>query len=149
MYEPGTPIKVSCLAYTHYAIVSDRLVQDKPMLISLSSRTGTVTEESWDTVVCGRKVSRSRLRSNLATEEIVRRARAALGQRRYNVVTNNCEQFVREMLGLKARSRQVETAAGVGVSALLLALRFARIHPVVAIAATACALALGSRWSAK
>ena len=124
-------------------------VEDKPMLISLSFRTGTVAEEAWDEVVRGRKVTVSRLKSSLAGGEVVRRARAAVGQHRYNLITRNCEHFVREMLGLSARSRQLETAAGAGVSTLLLALRFARIHPAVTVATTAFSLMLGSRWSAR
>lgn len=149
VYPPGTPVKIGCLAYNHYAIVSDRFTQDKPMLISLSFRTGSVAEEPWDVVVRGRKVAPSRLQSNLTPEEIVQRARIAVGQRGYNLVTRNCEHFVRETLGLSARSRQIETAAGAGISTLLLGLRFARIHPAVTVATTAFSLLLGSRWSAR
>ena len=52
-YKPGTPLKICCFAYTHYAIVSDLVVDKKPELISLSFRTGTVAEEPWDVVVRG------------------------------------------------------------------------------------------------
>lgn len=147
VYQAGVPIKIGCFAYDHYAIVSDRVVENKPMLISLSFRTGTVAEERWEEVVRGRSVNPSRLESSLGPKEIIRRARAAVGQRRYNLITHNCEHFVREMLGLPARSQQIETAAGAGVSTLLLSLRFA--HPAVAIAATTFGLVLGARWSAR
>lgn len=148
-YKPGAPIKIGCFAYDHYAIVSDRVQENKPTLISLSFRTGTVAEEPWDEVVRGRKVTPSRLQSSLTPEEIVRRARAEVEQRRYNLITRNCEHFVREMLGLPARSLQIETAVSAGVSTLLVAMRFARVHPAITITAAACSLVLGSRWSAR
>ena len=148
-YKPGTPVKIGCLGYDHYAIVSDRMAGDRPMLISLSYRTGTVAEEPWDQVVRGRKVTPSRLRPVLPPDEVIARARAAVGQRRYNLVTSNCEHFVHESLGLRARSRQIEGAASAGLSTLLLVLRFARVHPAVAVAATAISLVAGSRWSGR
>lgn len=149
VYEPGTPVKIGCLGYDHYAIVSDRIADDQPMLISLSYRTGTVAEEPWDEVVRERKVTPSRLRPVLTPEEVVQRARAAIGQRRYNLITSNCEHFVHESLGLRARSRQIEGAASAGLSTLLLVLRFARVHPAVTVAATAVSLVAGSRWSGR
>lgn len=119
------------------------------MLISLSRRTGTVAEESWDEVVQGRAVKPSRLRSDLAPEEVVRRARSQIGRRRYNFVTGNCEHFVHEALGLPPRSWQLETAAGIGVSTLLFALRLARGNPGIAIAATVVSVLLSARFSAR
>lgn len=142
-------MKIGRRVYHHYAIVSDRMHGDKPMLISLSYRTGTVAEEPWDEVVRGRSIERSGLRSDLDAAEVVARARAKVGNARYNLIKNNCEHFVCDVLGLPARSRQVEHAAGVGVSALLLALRLARGNPVIAIASTAAGILIGSRFSAK
>lgn len=142
-------MKIGRRTYHHYAIVSDRMHGGKPMLISLSYRTGTVAEEPWDAVVRGRTVKRSQLPSRFSPGQVLERARAEIGQRRYNLIAENCEHFVRDMLGLPARSHQLERAAGVGVSALLLALRFARGNPVIAIVSTAAGLLLGSRLSAK
>lgn len=119
------------------------------MLISLSRRTGTVAEEPWDDVVRGRTVEPSRLRSELPSREVVRRARSQLGRRRYNFVTGNCEHFVREALGLPPRSQQLETAAGVGVSTLIFALRLARGNPGIAIVATVASILLSARFSAR
>ena len=135
--------------YCHYAIVSDRRSNGKPMLISLSRRTGTVAEEQWDEVVRGRAVEPSRLRSELTPREVVRRARSQIGRRRYNFITGNCEHFVRDALGLTPRSQQLETAAGVGVSTLLFALRLARGNPGIAIIATVASVFLSSRFSAR
>ena len=148
-YKPGAPVKINCLGYDHYAIVSDRMADQRPMLISLSYRTGTVAEEPWEEVVRGRKVSLSRLRSVLSPHEVIARARAAVGQRHYNLITSNCEHFVHDCLGLPARSRQIEGAASAGLATLLLVLRFARVHPVVTVAATAVSLVAGSRWSGR
>ena len=119
------------------------------MLISLSRRTGTVAEEPWDDVVRGRPVEPSRLRSELPPGEVIRRARSQIGLRHYNFFTANCEHFVREALGLPPRSQQLETAAGVGVSTLLFALRLARGNPGIAIAATIASIVLSARFSAR
>lgn len=149
LLQPGQPVKIGRRGYNHYAIVSDRSAGGKPMLISLSRRTGTVAEESWDAVVQGRRVTPSALRSELPAPEIVARARAQCGRKRYRLLTANCEHFVREALGLPARSRQLETAAGAGATSLLLALRLARVHPLVAVAAGAAGMLIGSRISAR
>lgn len=119
------------------------------MLISLSYRTGTVAEEPWDIVVRGRSVQRSGLDSALSAEQVIERARARIGDARYNLLKNNCEHFARDVLGLPARSHQLQAAASVGVSALLLALRFARGNPAIAIVSTVAGLLIGSRFSAK
>ncbi len=148
-YNAGSPIRIGRHAYHHYAIISDRVADGKPMLISLSYRTGTVAEERWDNVVRGRSVRPSRLISDISPAQVVERARAQIGRRRYNLLTSNCEHFVRDMLGLPARSRQLSAAAGVGITALLLALRMARGHPAIAIASTVAGLMIGSRFSAK
>lgn len=147
--EPGQPVKIGRRGYNHYAIVSDRIAEGRPMLISLSRRTGTVAEEPWDEVVQGRRVTPSALPSELPAPEIIARARAHLGRRRYNLLSDNCEHFVREALGLPARSRQLETAAGAGATSLLLALRLARVHPLLAVAAGAAGMLIGSRLSAR
>jgi hypothetical protein len=43
-------------------------------------------------------------------DEAVRRARSRLGERRYRLLTNNCEHFVEWCLHNEARSFEVETA---------------------------------------
>ena len=53
IYAPGAIVTIFHGFYNHYAIVSDRCHDGKPMLISLSARTGTVAEESWG--ACGWK----------------------------------------------------------------------------------------------
>ena len=148
-FPAGLPVRIGRHGYCHYAIVSDRSLGGKPMLISLSYRTGTVAEEAWDEAVRGREVTPSGFRSELDPEEIVGRARSHLGQRSYHLITNNCEHFVCDALGLPPRSRQLEAAAGAGVGALLFALRLARGHPLIAIAAGAAGMLLGSRLSAR
>ena len=41
--------------YQHWALLSDRTRDGKPMLISNTRRNGTVKEESWDQVVGNRQ----------------------------------------------------------------------------------------------
>ena len=51
LLEPGTVIAVRYTMYKHFAIVSDRISNGMPNLISLSYRTSGVQEEPWDIVV--------------------------------------------------------------------------------------------------
>lgn len=147
--KAGDLVKIGWRAYCHYAIVSDRIHDGKPMLISLSRRTGTVAEEPWDEVVRGRRVKPSRLRPRLSADQVLQRARNQIGRRRYALLTSNCEHFARESVGLSSTSGQVRGATGTGLSVLLIALRLARGHPVVAITATVAGTIIGSRLSAR
>jgi hypothetical protein len=47
---------------------------------------------------------------DFGTEEIIRRARSRLGEKRYRLLTNNCEHFVEWCLHDVHRSFQVQTA---------------------------------------
>ncbi len=110
IHTPGTMIRTIHGFYSHHAIVSDRWCAGKPMLISLSSKTGTVTEESWQDCIGNRDVSLAREQGRISSNQVLANARSAIGKLRYNLFTGNCEHFARWTHGLKVESRQIKGA---------------------------------------
>lgn len=109
--SPGSVISIRYPLYKHFAIVSDCSIDGKPSLISLSSRTGGVLEESWNTVVDKYPIELSSLRGDDTTEIVLKRARSYLNSDiKYNLLTFNCEHFVRLAHGLPVESKQVQRA---------------------------------------
>ena len=97
-------------AYDHYAVVSDKYDNGKPMLISLSARQGTVCEEAWDYCAGNRKVVLSSVQGDLHPHQVVERARSKLGEIKYSLLSRNCEHFARWAHDLKVESKQVQEA---------------------------------------
>ncbi len=111
-FSPGTVIEVCYPIFKHYAIVSDRSVDGRPTLISLSRRTNAVTEEPWGQVTQGRRINISPIQGQLPGHTVVANARACLTAKdlRWNLLTCNCEHFVRLVHGLPVESNQVQSA---------------------------------------
>ena len=101
IYSTGAIVKVLMGVYNHYAVVSDRYDNGKPMLISLSAKQGTVCEEAWDYCVENRKVVLSPVQGNLQPHQVVQRARSKLGKIKYSPLSRNCEHFARWAHDLK------------------------------------------------
>ncbi len=125
-FVPGTVVEVRFSLYKHYAIASDRGSPRRPTLIGLSQRTGRVAEEPWSAVARGRDVHASNIRGALPGWLVVARARACIGRPEitWNLLTRNCEHFVRAVHGLPVESTQVQNAIGgavLGLAATLLA----------------------------
>lgn len=110
IYSVGAIIKIRMSAYYHYAVVSDRYYNGKPMLISLSARQGTVCEEDWDYCVGDRKVVLSDVQGGMHPQQVVHRARSQIGVIKYNLLGRNCEHFARWVHELKVESKQVQGA---------------------------------------
>jgi hypothetical protein len=110
--SPGTVIEVCYPIFKHYAIVSDQFVDGHPTLISLSRRTNAVTEESWQQVTQGRRINVSAIHGQLPGHVVVANARACMSARdlHWNLLTFNCEHFVRFVHGLPVESNQVQSA---------------------------------------
>jgi len=108
----GAVIEVCYPIFKHYAIVCDRHVNGYPTLISLSRRTGAITEEPWHQVTRERPIHISPIRGPLSGPAVVANARALMRRRamKWNLLTCNCEHFVRLAHGLPAHSSQVRTA---------------------------------------
>ena len=110
IYSTGAIVKVLIGAYNHYAVISDKYDNGKPMLISLSARQGTVCEETWDYCVKNRKVVLSSIQGDLQPYQVIERARSKLGKIKYNPLNRNCEHFARWSHGLRVESKQVQGA---------------------------------------
>ncbi len=111
LLSPSLVISIRYPLYKHFAIVSDRSIDGKPNLISLSYRAGAVLEEPWDTVVGKYPIELSSIRGGDSAEVVLKRARNYLNSEiNYNLLTFNCEHFVRLVHGLPAESRQVQRA---------------------------------------
>ena len=78
------------------------------MLISLSSRTGTVQEESWHECVGNRKVVLSNTQGQSQPVQVLSKARSAVGKLKYNLFGRNCEHFARWAHDLKVESKQIQ-----------------------------------------
>lgn len=104
--------------YEHWALVSDKFSDGKPMLISNSWRNGTVREESWDQVVGNKPYKVHKIQSTKPVEYILSRARSAISRVKYSLTHYNCEHFVREVITGTAKSDQVRKAIGISGLAL-------------------------------
>ena len=112
IHTPGAIVKVLMTGYEHYAIVSDRIHNGLPMLISLSRRTGTVLEEAWEACTGGRKVVLSEDQGRLAPYQVLAQARSMIGRVEWDFPRLTCEHFARWTHGLKVESKQLKTAVG-------------------------------------
>ena len=105
----GSVISIHYPLYKHFAIVSNCFTYGKPNLISLSHRTGRVKEELWDTVVGTQPYKPSKISGSDSTEVVLKRARSYINTNiKYNLLTFNCEHFVRLAHGLPMESKQVQ-----------------------------------------
>ncbi len=143
----GDVVAIRHPLYKHFAIISDKSNEHKghtyPNLISLSYRTGTVLEESWHQIVGNNKVEISQIKGIEPQHVIVERARKCIDKNiKYDLLTFNCEHFVRYAHGLPIESIQVQkviSGAIIGAASCMLlpkytALRFALMTTTGAIA---------------
>ena len=125
---PGTVIAIRYPLYKHFAIISDRIYDDLPMLISLSYRTNSVEEEPWPIVTGGRTVEPSNIKGAYSKEIVLSRARNCIDKDiKYELFSFNCEHFVRYAHGLPMESIQVKQAlsgAVIGAASSLLLAKF-------------------------
>jgi hypothetical protein len=105
---PGTELIVDRFAYRHHGIyLGDGLV------IHYAGRT-SYPHGLIETIALRDFVGRRRVRvgrtpvESLQGEDIVRRARSRLGERRYDIFRNNCEHFCNWCQVGESRSRQVD-----------------------------------------
>lgn len=121
--EAGSVVSIRYPLYKHFAIVSDCSTNGKPNLISLSYRTAGVLEEPWDIVVGNRPYECSQIIGVDSADVVLKRARSYIDTEiNYNLLTFNCEHFVRLTHGLPMQSKQVQKTiygAVVGATACL------------------------------
>lgn len=117
---PGTIVEIDFGLYKHPGVVTDRIMNSMPMVISNSFRKKGVFEESWEEFSNGEKVDISGYPGHLSPDEVLSRARSRLGTR-WNLINWNCEHFVNWSHGLKMRSPQLKTCAFYAVAIIGLA----------------------------
>lgn len=114
-YNEGDLIKVR----VNGAIVHEGIMSEDGRVISNSRRLGGVYEEPFRDFSGGRKVVLAKPLSGLSSAQVLANARAKIGTT-YHPSNYNCEHFVRECYGLKAKSPQKLLFAGVAVAAVAL-----------------------------
>ena len=100
--------------YQHWALLSDRTKNGKPMLISNTRRNGTVKEESWDQVVGNRQFEVHNIQISTSPSLILARARGCIDRVKYDLLQYNCEHFVREIITGIAKSTQIKQFLAIG-----------------------------------
>ena len=116
---PGTVVSSPIiLGFRHFGIVSERMLDGKPTVLSASNRRGFACEEAWDVFTPTGEYAIENLSGPLCGYEVVEMARRALGTR-YSILNWNCDHFVHHAVGLAPRSPQVGVCIA---SAILVAL---------------------------
>ena len=107
-YPVGAIVSIPYLGVLkHVGIITDKVVNGKPTIISASNKTGVVQEETFDSFSEGKEVKLINKSGNLTGVEVVRRARSKKGEK-YNLFSSNCEHFVCWCHGLKVESEQLQ-----------------------------------------
>ncbi|MEO8018681.1 MAG: lecithin retinol acyltransferase family protein [Pseudomonadota bacterium] len=108
---PGAHLITPWLGYTHHGIyVGDgRVVQYGALKYDIIRKP--VEEVTLESFAQGRAIFVVRhAEACFDAEKVVNRARSRLGEKRYRLLTNNCEHFVEWCLHDEHRSFEVETA---------------------------------------
>lgn len=107
--RPGIIVGVMIRGVSHEGLISDRSSEaGRPYVLNKSKRLGYVADEPWESFCGGRPVYVVGYPGSLDPEEVIRRARARVGERW--AVGANCQHFTRECHGLVARSPGVNSA---------------------------------------
>lgn len=140
--KPGEAIVIDMGGYQHWALVSDRRCDaGKPMLISATKRTGTVQEETWDTVVASCRPLLASLEIKLTSAEVLSAAREHIGKWQYSVMSRNCEHFITLVTGHPVSSTQVIAGVGGALVGAAAAANFAKNPDAIKLLAGAALIA--------
>ncbi|WP_431474018.1 lecithin retinol acyltransferase family protein [Marinobacter sp. KM021] len=140
---PGDVVKIPYPAFTHYGVISDRIGSDgKPMIIDNSNAAGTVSERTWSQVTRGKSVIKSSLKSQRPNTLVLAAAKQLIGQLKYSITGQNCEWFVRVVLGVAPTSQQVKASLITVPTAGLVAYRITRGN--LLLTGLGCCLALAA-----
>lgn len=117
-FIPGQAIGVRVGVVTHVGIVTDRTMNNEPMVISNSLRSGCVAEEPLSVFKGALEIVSVAQPASVPAWQVLARAREKLGIR-WNLLSWNCEHFVTWAFGLKPHSRQLQAGMFTGALALL------------------------------
>lgn len=106
---PGTVVAVNVGPITHVGVVTDKIVDGLPTVISNSMRAGGVAEEPLGLFANGGQVWLLGYIGRLSPHEVIERARSQIGKQ-WNLFWN-CEHLVRWVHGLKPESPQLVMGA--------------------------------------
>jgi hypothetical protein len=120
-HTPGMLVSVPVFGpFRHVGLLGDRWIGGNLTVISCSRRRGEVVEESWDEFRQGQLVTLENYLGSRSPEVVLARAREAIGTR-WNLVTFNCEHFVRRAHGVREQSPQLQAAMLFVCGALVMA----------------------------
>ncbi|MFZ5478321.1 MAG: hypothetical protein ACOZNI_16255 [Myxococcota bacterium] len=116
--QPGTVVAIDTsygvVPVRHFGVLSDRTDQHGvPFVFNASQRSGHTLEEHWNVFLDGRQGFRVDLWGGLHSHQVVARARQKLGLP-WDLLSWNCEHYIRWCHGLEPESPQVQ--AGVGIA---------------------------------
>ncbi|WP_395055601.1 lecithin retinol acyltransferase family protein [Polaromonas sp.] len=109
----GTVIRVSRGFYDHVALLSDRQIHGERGVLSFSSKSGGLVEESFSAFSAGRRVSVDGYLGSTPPARVMQRARLKHDQA-YSWTEFNCEHFVRYAHGVLIESPQLQKWAALG-----------------------------------
>lgn len=118
-FPPGSVVGVRVGLITHVGIVTDRLADGQPMVISNSMRSGRVEEEPWYVFQGPFPLVSITRPANLPAWQVLSRARQKLGTR-WNLFSWNCEHFVAWAFGQQPNSPQLRAGVISGLAALVM-----------------------------
>jgi len=113
-FIPGTVVSVMAGPIEHFGIVSDLEIGGMPCIISNSRRSGQVAEEPVNVFADGKTMKIHGYPSRRTPAAVIACARSQLGKA-YNLVSWNCEHFIRWAHGLKVESPQLRIAVVTGL----------------------------------
>lgn len=116
---PGTVVGVRVGLITHVGIVTDRLVDSQPMVISNSMRSGRVEEEPWSVFQGLYPLVSVAQPAAVPVWQVLSRARQKLGTR-WNLFSWNCEHFVTWAFGREPQSPQLRAGVISGLAVLMM-----------------------------
>jgi hypothetical protein len=119
---PGAVVSVPWfMGIRHVGLVTDTWLDDGPTVIS-NSKAGGVIEQTWTQFCAGHRAKFEAISGSRCGQHAVAWARRQLGSS-YSLFADNCEHFVREALGAKRESPQLQSAfVGLGLLAFAVAL---------------------------
>lgn len=125
--RPGAIVAVRIQGVWHEGLIAGAPGDEARTVVHKSKRTGAVVEEPLEAFRSGAVVRVMGYPGRLAGDEVLRRARARIGEPWSWV--NNCQRFTRSVHGVPSRSPDLErTVIGVAGGALASAL-IGRIGP--------------------
>lgn len=105
---PGTPLIVLRRGYRHHGVYAGcgRVIHYAGLT---RYRRGCIEEVSLEDFVGNRPIQFGKAPDEVCGRDIVRRARSRLGERRYDLLNNNCEHFCNWCLRGESRSEQIDS----------------------------------------